>query len=69
MPTNDELLKAAAAETATIRQLQEEATSRGAARREIWRHPWKNGCSQRDIGHACGVTGQTVHNEIHRKDR
>ena len=68
MPTKEELLEAAADETATIRQLQEEVTSRGAARREIWRHLWKNGCSQREIGKACGVTGQTVHNEIHRKD-
>ena len=69
MPTKDELLKAAAEETATIRQLQEEVTSRGQSRREIWRHLWKSGCSQREIGLACGVTGQTVHNEIHRKEK
>ena len=69
MPTKEELLKAAAEETATIRQLQEEVTARGASRRQMWRELWEKGCSQREIGNACGVTGQTVHNEIHRKGK
>ena len=69
MPTKDELLTAAADETTAIRELQKEVTSRGVARRAIWRHLWEQGCSQREIGQACGVTGQTVHNEIHRKEK
>jgi len=68
MPTKEELLEASATETTTIRQLQDEVASRGVVRRAIWRHLWEGGCSQREIGKACGVTGQTVHNEIHRKD-
>ena len=68
MPTKEQTLEAAAEETRPIRQLQAEVMARGIARRALWRKLWKDGLSQREIATACGVTGQTVWNEIHRKD-
>ena len=60
-------LQATAQMTHEIAKLQSQVTQLGVERRSLWRELWQAGISQRKIGAACGVTGQTVHNEIKRE--
>lgn len=68
--TTEQLLAEAAEATRAMRQLQDEITALGRDRRRIWGALYHDhGIPQRRIAHACGVNGQTVHNEIHRDKR
>lgn len=68
--TTEQLLTEAAEATRAMRQHQDDIASLGAERRRIWCALYnEHGIPQRRIALACGVNGQTVHNEIHRDKR
>jgi 1,6-anhydro-N-acetylmuramate kinase len=62
------LLDESIAKTQKMRDLRTKISEVNTERRELWRQLWRaGGMSQTDIAKSCGVTGQTVWNEIHRE--
>jgi IS30 family transposase len=62
------LLDDSIAITQDMRGLRDQISERNGDRRQLWRRLWREGgMSQTGIARACGVTGQTVWNEIHRE--
>jgi Trp operon repressor len=64
--TKEVLLAESKFQTQKLKELRDETTEQGKARRRIWSELNNLGVTQREIAQHCGVVGHTVYTELRK---